>query len=275
MGKMMRLSSRFIGFLLILMLLFFLWAGLVEPQMLIIRKSSIELPVSQEVRVVFFTDTHLGKWYAPENLQKICDKINDQQPDIVIFGGDFFDVYRRDTDILDLSQISEILKQIKAPLGKYAVWGNHDYGEGAEEIYPIVMQEGGFSLLKNSGILLQEQNLYLYGIDDLLFGRPQTDEMLLTQDTAKVLISHEPDTVDLLNEFQEGLMLSGHSHGGQIRLPVITQKILPPGARKYVKGYYQTEQGKLFVSSGIGMTKLPLRFGTPPEICVIDLNPKK
>ena len=251
-----------------------IWAGAVEPNLLSVKRIEYSLPVTQRVRVAFFSDTHFGKWYSEENLSRIAEKINEQNPDLVLFGGDFFDIYRRDCGQLSLDGIADALQSVKAPLGKYAVWGNHDYGGGAQKIYPSVMERGGFEILKNEGVTFPEQNLILYGLDDLIFGNPQKE----TPDSsgssgARLLFCHEPDTADILPVDRADLILSGHSHGGQIFLPFFTQKILPPGAKNYRKGLYPREGGSVFVSSGIGMTKLPFRLFNLPEIVVIDLIP--
>ena len=250
-----------------------IWSGAVEPKLLLVKQFEYPLPVTKRVRIAFFSDTHLGKWYSAENLSRIAEKINEQNPDLVLFGGDFFDIYRRDCGQISLDTITNILQSIQAPLGKYAVWGNHDYGGGAQNIYPSVMESGGFEILKNEGILFSEQNLFLYGFDDLIFGSPQNPKTMIPSDTAKLLFCHEPDAADILPEVRADLILSGHSHGGQILLPIITKKVLPPGAKRYRKGLYPRGNSPVFVSSGIGMTKLPLRFLNPPEIIMIDLVP--
>lgn len=249
----------------------FLWAYKIEPNRLIVREKTVEAAVDAPVKIVFWSDLHLGEWYTQEKLEQIVEKINAQQADLVIFGGDFFNHYAADQELLSLEEIAGELQKIEAPLGKYAVWGNHDYGGGSYAVYPEVMEAGGFVLLKNERIELPEQNLRLYGLDDLQWGDAQQGDF--SGEWVDLLITHEPDAVDRFALDGAELAMAGHSHGGQVRLPVITEQVLPPGGKKYVWGWYEVERTRLLVSCGLGMTKLPLRFGCPPEIWAVEILP--
>lgn len=249
----------------------FVWAYKIEPSRLVVREKTMRAAVSEPVKVVFWTDLHLGMWYPQEKLVQVVEKINAQQPDLVIFGGDFFDHYAEDQAQLSLEEIAAQLQKIEAPLGKYAVWGNHDYGGGSHEVYPQVMEAGGFTLLKNEQVELKDQNLRLYGLDDPLWGNAVQGDF--SGNMVDILITHEPDIVDQLEMDGVEFAMAGHSHGGQVRLPVLTEQVLPPGGRTYVRGWYDVESSQLLVSGGIGMTKLPLRFGCTPEICAVEILP--
>lgn len=112
------------------------YARFIEPNLLRVSRQKVSTAGKTEpLTAVFFTDTHFGSQYSPRNLAKIAEKINAQNPDLVFFGGDFFDAYWQDADLLDLDMIAEELSKIQAPLGKYAVWGNHDRGGGASRVY--------------------------------------------------------------------------------------------------------------------------------------------
>lgn len=253
-------------------------AALIEPRMLVNQKNSVESRnIEETVKIVFFSDTHFGRIYDPSHVEQLVGKINGNEPDLVIFGGDFFDVYWQDKDMLDLSYLSGELQKLKAKYGKYAVWGNRDRGGGAIRIYEQFMEDSGFTILKNNSVLLKEADIRLTGLDDVLLGAPDYDvaAALDTQDEGyfHIAVIHEPDAAELLDAQSVDLVLSGHTHGGQIRLPVLTKKLLPPEGRKYIKGEYQVGELRLIVSSGVGMTKLPLRFLDPPEIRVVTINP--
>lgn len=255
-------------------LLFLLYAWQLEPRLLRERQMTVEVPATPQgrrLRVAFFSDLHLGRLLPKGKLEQVVEAVNRSQCDLVLFGGDLLDSYRRDAHRLDLEEIGAQLARIQAPLGKYAVWGNHDYGGGGAWVYRRVMERGGFTLLKNSAVQLG--SMELYGADDLLLGRPQLPQQQPEQGW-RLVLTHEPDLAAGRQLPGTRLLLCGHSHGGQINLPVLTRLVLPRGARTYVKGWYPAgEEARLLVSSGVGMTQLPLRFGNPPEIILLELVP--
>ena len=107
------------------------YAWLIEPNLLrVSRQEAAADGKTGPLTVVFFTDTHFGSLYSPDHLSRIVEKINAEKPDLVLFGGDFFDAYAKDAALFDLEQIGETLSEIDAGLGKYAVWGNHDRAAG-------------------------------------------------------------------------------------------------------------------------------------------------
>lgn len=277
---------RFFRNLLITLIIFVgipagLWgySRYVEPSLLVTKKIAVTAPATvSPCKVVFFTDTHFGNLYPEENLQKIVAKINAQNPDLVVFGGDFIDNYNQDAAYLDILLLEEELSNIKATYGKYAVWGNHDYGGGAEWIYPDIMAAGGFTLLTNEGAYIPELGMNILGYDDYLLGHTDPQAYTIDHEDFTLVLTHEPDVTDQLNLSNAGLILAGHSHGGQVSLPVITKYMLPSGATEYTKGLYdaatlgKSEGTQLFVSKGIGLTMIPYRFLNPPEIVVVNIN---
>ncbi|MGI5959573.1 MAG: metallophosphoesterase [Massiliimalia sp.] len=273
----MKKISKLLCCLLLIVAGIFVWARYIEPSQLIVRSVSIE--IRQEIspfRAAFFTDTHFGKYYDSKNAQKIAEKINELHPDMVLFGGDLWDNYARDQEILDLEEIREAFSQIEAPQGKFAVLGNHDRGGGAIRIYEEFLESCGFQVLKNETVELSQLGISITGYDDYLLGYTEPSEYTVSDDSFHLLLSHEPIAIQNIETDQDHLMLSGHTHGGQVRLPLITQQILPPGSGNFLKGYYTGEEIapgsplQLYVSSGVGMTKYPFRLGNMPEI--IDLT---
>lgn len=273
----MKKFLKFIVCVIVVIALVYGYARYLEPSLLITKKIQTSSNVIPEnVRVVFFTDTHFGKFYSEKNVEKIVKKINNQNPDIVILGGDLMDSFYRDQ--VNTNYITKHLNKIKAKYGKYSVWGNHDYGGGAVRIYEKIMEDSGFKLLKNNYIKIDELNITVAGLDDYLLGNP--DKSLaheLPSDYYNMMVSHAPDIVDTLNLENCGLVLSGHTHGGQVTVPFLT--VLPPGGKNYAKGKYdvidsEKNDVELFVSSGIGLTQLPFRFFNVPEIVVVDIKAK-
>lgn len=164
----------------------------------------------------------------------------------------------------------EKLKQLQATIGKYAVWGNRDYGGGASAVYDEVMEASGFTVMKNQGetvTLADGRRLFIGGLDDSLLGNPSVSETLSYRETYDyaLLMTHEPDVADAFIGTGTQLVLAGHSHGGQICIPFypITNVL----AEKYTRGLYQLDQEtQLYVNTGLGTTAIHARFGVIPEI---------
>lgn len=276
----MRIILKFFAVLLFAVLLaacLYCYARYIEPNLLALTEYEAQAENGAEpCDIVFFSDTHFGELYDLKNLEKIVRKINEQDADIVIFGGDFFDNYARDSSLLDLEYAGEQLAKVEAKHGKFAVYGNHDYGGGAVRIYEGVMESGGFDVLNDESRFVEGCNLRVVGFDDLLMGHTEKELYSLKSEGFNLVVSHEPDVADSVTLPESGVMLSGHSHGGQITLPYITERIVPVGSKKYIRGEYeslgQSRNITLFVSVGIGTTQLPYRFLTVPEIVTLRLR---
>jgi hypothetical protein len=244
------------------------------PQLIhdgIIRQDRSESP---NLKIALFADTHFSKYYTTENFENVIERINSENPDIVFFLGDLIDNYS--TYEGNVEDIENGLSRINASIGKFAVYGNHDYGGDMQFKYPEVMETGGFTLLVNQTDLLESLNLCILGIDDMLigYGDPSAAKSL-DPNRYNIVICHEPDVFDMMADCDIDLMFAGHTHGRQINLKIFDDFIQPVYGKKYIKGNFDfdNERGSsLFVTSGIGMTKLPLRFGTPPEINIITLS---
>lgn len=266
-------------FLLVLLLGLVGYARFIEPERLIVRTFDVKVKKAvSPCRIIFFTDTHFGKLYDVSHMEDIVEKINQRQPDIVVFGGDLLDNYARDRDAMDVEYLIRELKKIHSKSGKYAVWGNHDYGGGAVRIYEDLMTRGGFTLLRNESIDIKEYGIHITGYDDFLMGQRDTALHKTKTDLFHLILSHEPIVSTLIENTGENFMLSGHTHGGQITLPFMNRRFLPEGSGKFVKGFYTKEEIgtstsiQMVTSSGIGLTKVPLRFMNVPEIIEINLS---
>lgn len=279
-----RKKRRWAGVLLLLIAAPFLLAGYaryVEPYMLITRTVTIEATKHvPECTIVFFSDTHFGKDYSEKNVERIVKRINRSEPDLVIFGGDFLDNYARDRETLDLEYIGAELSKIEAAYGKFAVWGNHDYGGGAVRVYKDLMEDGGFQVLENESCLIEELNMKVFGYDDYLLGRTEKSLYQIQSQYFNLIAAHEPVVADLIENTSDNLLLTGHTHGGQVGIPAIREKVIPKGSGGYAKGLYTKEEIgtksslQMFVSSGIGTTLYPIRFLNVPEIVEIHLKTK-
>ncbi|WP_339000869.1 metallophosphoesterase (plasmid) [Lactococcus garvieae] len=258
------------SFLIVLMFIP-IYGRYIEPQLL--QTTYLRVGTGNpQLKVVQFSDVHLSQYYTEKDLKRAVDKINHQHPDVVVFTGDLFDNYAQYTG--DVDHVIDLLSEIKGSIGKYAVWGNHDYGGGAARSYKTVMEEAGFHIFKNDGITLTlaDKKIFIGGLDDGLLGNPSIKNMLSYREEVdySLVLAHEPDLADGLIDTCTQLVLSGHSHGEQVKLPINLFK--HSLSSKYTGGLYYLNSGtKLYVNRGLGTTHLPVRFGAIPEISVFEL----
>lgn len=268
---------RFIIYLLVIFTLFY--ARFVEPLRLVVNEVKVSATENvPKTKVVVFSDTHFGKLYKDENILKIVKTINEQDADIVIFTGDFFDNLARDKDILNLDLLWDNMGKINAKYGKFAIYGNHDIGGGSYNEYKDKMKDAGFKLMNNENVFIDDLNIRVIGFDDALLGSTNKELYNIKSTDFNIILSHEPDVSDLITTDIENksLMVSGHTHGGQVYIPYLTKYFLPPMGEKYIRGLYENvgvnENLSLFVTRGIGVTFFPFRFLSVPEVSVITLN---
>jgi predicted MPP superfamily phosphohydrolase len=256
-----------------------MYARYVEPNFLKVHYENIESSYiskgSRELKILQFSDMHVSEYFDENDIKMVAEKINEQNPDIVVFTGDLIDQFNNYENKDNVHKIWEALSEINANIGKYAIYGNHDYGGGAEQIYRTIIENSGFILLKNEKITIEDYNINIIGMDDSIFGNFEKDKLIdfLDKDSFNIVLSHEPDVIDYLLEYNIDLFLSGHSHGGQINLPLVNS--FPLLAKKYTNGIYSFDnyrQTILYVNVGLGTSQLPLRFMAPPELSVFKLN---
>ncbi|OJG22993.1 hypothetical protein RU98_GL001944 [Enterococcus caccae] len=249
-----------------------LYAFFIEPKRIVTHHYTVGTNAGQKpVKVVQLSDIHIQENYSTAQLEKIVTKVNNEKPDIILFTGDLFDNYAK---YGPEEAVIAALNRLSAPLGKYAVWGNHDYGGGGARVYPEIMAASNFQLLENTGVnvpIADGKSIFIGGLDDSMLGNALIEDTLANrQSNYTILLSHEPDKAEELLDHNIQLILSGHSHGGQIKLPFITIKNVM--AEKYFERFYNLANNTtLYVNTGLGTTKIPARFRVPPEIAVFDL----
>ena len=248
----------------------------IEPFRLTIDTLSLESSLSREVRIVQVSDIQISRHYTTENLEKVVQAVNRQQPDILLFTGDLYENYASYRD--DEALIS-LLSQMDAKYGKFAIWGNRDYGGGAVRKYKSILSQSGFTLLTNASVSIpvsDTDTVFLAGLDDALLGQPDITPILQQlsgdENTYTILMTHEPDTAEQYAQMGFDLIVSGHSHGGQVKIPFFPT-ITTHLAERYIDGLYSlNEQTQLYVNSGIGTSRIPVRFRVPPEISLLLLK---
>ena len=250
----------------------------IEPELLVLKEITVETDMDiKKCKVIFFTDTHFGKYYSETHIEDIVNKINALNADLVIFGGDLLDNYARDRNAMDMEYLGDKLLEINAAVGKYAIWGNHDHGGGAARIYEDFMTSCGFELLNSESRLFADYGIQIFGFDDYLMGWTDPSLYTIESEYFNIIASHEPVISEFIENSSDNLLLSGHTHGGQVTIPFVTSKLLPRGSGAFRKGYYPAEEIasatplQMYVSSGIGMTRYPIRFLNIPEIVAVTI----
>lgn len=267
---------------LTVMVLTVCYSRYIEPERLTVKEITAETDMDiEKCSIVFFTDTHFGELYDEKHIERMVEMINGRDADIVIFGGDLLDNYARDKEKLDMEYLQEELSGIEAKDGKYAVFGNHDYGGGAIRIYKEFMTNCGFHVLDDETVFSEKFNMEIIGFDDYLAGQTETDSYHIQSDNFHLIVTHEPAVSKFIEGSGESFILSGHTHGGQVSVPYFTKKLLPEGSGQFIKGFYGTQDidadaaVQMYVSSGIGLTRYPFRLFNIPEIVEVNLIRKE
>jgi uncharacterized protein len=232
------------------------------------------------MKLVQISDFHFEEYTEAAFLEAVVRQVNAVAPDLVVLTGDF--VSSKPLGQRFGARMSyhcaEILSRIQCPL-RYAIMGNHDELVGTAAVTDALVTHG-IPVLANSSAPLERdgQRVWLAGIQDALQGRPHLASALPAGRNAEeepvILLAHEPDFADHAVGHQIALTLSGHTHGGQVRLPFLPPLLLPDMGRKYVQGLFRLRDGmQLYVNRGIGAVNLPFRFRCPPEITVLTLQP--
>ncbi|WP_040204710.1 metallophosphoesterase [Neobacillus jeddahensis] len=262
----------------------YLYAHRIEPSLLDIQELQIKHPLIPKgfdgIKIIQFSDTHLGFQYNLSQFQKLVNKINNLRPDIILFTGDLMDEPNKFTE---LNKLVPILDRLYAPLGKYCIFGNHDHGGYGSEIYRNMMETTNFKVLLNESTPIYAKDgssIYFLGIDDAMLGHPDLPLALknVPHNRFNLLLSHAPDLADTAAQYPIHWQISGHSHGGQVKLPFFGALVIPPFAHKYPEGLYTIgaqNQLTLYVNRGIGTTRLPFRFMTKPELTIFKLQSDK
>ncbi len=272
-------------FIIIITTAFFFYTTYVSTVMISTREYRIinkKIPDSfNGTKIVQFSDLHYGTTMIEENLSDIKKKINILKPDIIVFTGDLinhdYKMKTKDTEIL-----TQKLKELNASLGKYAILGDEDN----EEIISIYNQ-ANFIVLRNENDLIYKSDnnpIILIGLSSLINNEQDIEKgysyfngETYNSDIYTITLVHEPDSADdIINSYKTDLLLSGHSHNGNIRVPFINYTpIRKNGAKKYYQDYYNIDGTKLYISSGLGTNNASgIRLFCRPSINLYRLSNK-
>jgi len=242
------------------------------PELVEVSLGTPQGPSADGLVIAQLSDLHLRDWRDLVKLDRALKLVEQAEPDAVVLTGDY---------VLGspeaLYRAVPHLKRLHAPLGVYAVLGNHDVWTD-REIVSDALRQSGIIVLDNEGRELWhgQTALYLAGLDDGWSGTPDVSAALEanTKGLPVVMLLHEPDLGhEIVQEGGAWLLLAGHSHGGQVRLPGIGALVVPDYARRYQQGLYRVGDGWIYVNRGIGTAELRLRLGCRPEVTVLTLYP--
>ena len=259
------------------------WAAK-RPQVTRLETTLRDLPAAFDgLTVAFLSDTHHGPFVPVEYLAEVVEMTNALRPDIVALGGDYVQRRRRAFMHYGIDHRRyivpgiEVLAGLRAPVGRFAVLGNHDHRTD-----PVLtrraLADAGFTDLTNTGVWLERPGgarLRIAGVDDCRTGRPRIAPALgdLREGEACLLLTHNPDYVELIRDPRVDLVLSGHTHGGQVVLPLVGAPALPSRyGQKYRSGLVRGPAARVFVTTGVGTIGPPVRFRCPPEVALITLR---
>jgi predicted MPP superfamily phosphohydrolase len=228
--------------------------------------------------IALLSDFHYDPVFSAHPIKAAAGIVNRLHPDLIVLTGDFVSapaVGRSAKAAAAAEPCSELLQAMQAPHGVWAVMGNHDAVTDSRRVMNA-LRSAGIHVLANHSAPIERDGgrFWLAGVDDVLEGRADLHQTLhsVPSDEATVLLAHEPDYADYVAGYRVDLQLSGHTHGGQVRLPFIRPLYLPALAKKYISGLHEIRALTLYTNVGIGTVGLPLRLNCPPEVTLLTLR---
>lgn len=246
------------------------YAALVEPSSPVLEQIELRLPrlpkALHGLRVMQISDMHLGSRYSRHNLRQAVAMVKRERPDLVVLTGDF--VHEPEP----IAELPELLDGIGAPLGCYAVLGNHDYWEGPQEVVDMLARVGVETLINENRLLRWHGgSFWLLGVDEPWSGTPDLDLALqgVPANAFTLLLAHTPETADEAAARGIDLQLSGHTHGGHMNLPVLGAFALPKHGWRYAIGLERINDTVVYTNRGLG--GMPVRLNCAPEVTLLTL----
>ncbi len=263
------------------------YSALIEPNNIVTRSFEIELkrlPAAFDgFRIAQISDIHYGEFLGERHLLEVINLVNAAKPDMVAITGDFVTRSWRKArgyrpGALKAEPCAELLRSLQSQFGTLAILGNHDHATNAT-IVAGALASSEIRVLRNHAVPLEKSGsrLWIAGVDDAVERAADLPGTMaqVPNDEGCVLLVHEPDMADWVCKYPVDLQLSGHSHGGQVRIPFLGAPVLPNSGRKYPLGHYNIQNLQLYTNPGIGVITLPIRFDCPPEITVFTLRAGK
>ncbi len=250
-------------------------ARFISPYRPRLEEILIPVPVGHDslagLRIGFVTDTHLGPSMSSEEIERAFWLMEATQLDLLLFGGDFISESPR------LAEPAAALLGALASRTRYgglAVLGNHDIAMDGDRMRRA-LETVNIPVLRNQSVRVATDRgpLWIAGVDETMLGRPNVNATFATipNRAAVIALWHEPDFARATAERGAFLQLSGHSHGGQIRIPMFGAPATPAGGQSFVRGLYTIDGMPVYTSRGVGLYRPPVRFRCPPEVSLVTL----
>lgn len=247
------------------------YATMLEPRRPVLERVTLRLPslppALDGLRIGQLSDFHLGLPFTSDNTRWAVRQLMAERPDIIMLTGDFVSFRRA------IPALPDLFRPLRAPLGVYAVPGNHDYWEGIDDIRARLEPLGiTFLINANRRLCWRGNEWWLTGIDDTWYGSADLEAALdgVPTDAFTVLLSHAPDVADAAAPRGIAVQLSGHTHGGHMQLPILGKFCVPLHGLRYISGLERVGPMHLYVSRGIG--GMPLRLNCHPEATLLTLH---
>jgi predicted MPP superfamily phosphohydrolase len=281
------LRHTFVGRTLALLFLlgigFAVYAVVIEPSRLVVNQYQLEIPnwppALSGLRIALLSDTHIGSpfWDLPR-LRKLVARVNEQQADMILLGGDYQINDVVGGKFVPIEPIAAEFAKLHAPLGVVAVLGNHDWWNGGEHVRKA-LENNGIQVLNDESLRIDARGVSfcLLGISDIEVRTYSPNKSLdhALPGLPLLALVHEPDIFPQMDA-RPSLVLAGHTHGGQVKLPFLGRPIVPSGyGQRYAAGHVVENGRHLFVTTGLGTSIYPVRFGVPPEIAILTLRSEK
>lgn len=257
-----------------LLIIIVLYASLIGTRIIDTKEYKVESTLLPEsfhgLKIVHFSDIHYGTSINKKQLDKIVTKINELKPDLIIFTGDLIDKNITPTEDIK-KELIESLSNLECSLYKYAIYGDEDL---LNDSYKEIITTSNFTLLENSSTLLYYKDTTPIEITGYNPIETSPNYTILTnlvdeQDTTnyyKIVLTHEPDSVDKFINYSPNLILSGHTLGGTIKLPFLKPLFLPDNTTNYYEDYYKLKEADFYISNGLGTSEINGRLNNHPSI---------
>jgi predicted MPP superfamily phosphohydrolase len=250
------------------------YAGVIEPRRLVTVRARLELPrwphSHDGFRVALLSDLHAGAPHArAKAIARAVQRINAERPDVALLAGDYIDAHPLWGGRLAPELIARELAKLEPPT--FAVLGNHDWKQAGDHMW-TALHNAGIAVLENEARPIK--GVYIAGLADLRCRRPDLPGTLATvpPGAPTILLAHDPDVFPLVPD-RVAITLSGHTHGGQIAIPVLRRPAIPSRyGERYARGHIVEDGRHLYVTSGLGTSGLPVRLLAAPEIVVLELS---
>ncbi len=285
-----RLRSRLLlGFLGVLGLLGFstlLWGSFIEPRIITVTRAAVALPYPQPLRIAVLSDLHVGHYSSRSFIQRVVDRTNAERPDLVLLAGDYIQFHNSSLEDL------EPLKDLQAPMGVFGILGNHEVGmyrlyhngpfvkRDREQEMTGFLRSVNVTVLRNAQVTIPTSRgpLIIAGIDDLWTGHADLGAALtdIPSRTPVILITHNPDVIRETQSLRAHLIVAGHTHGGQIRLPFWgpVPRLPTHLGQEYDQGLFPVDPDTtLAITRGVGASGPRARLLAPPEILMLETRP--